>query len=324
MYLKERIKLGSNYFLAILLNRRKPIFIGWELTRQCNLKCKYCNVWDKIIPELNTEEILKLITILFNKGTRIIRFTGGEPLMRSDISKIIGHCKDLGIVTTIATNGILLPIRIDEIKRVDRIIISIDGPEEIHDMIRGNGSYQKALRACEVAKSKSIPISIATTLTSLNLNCIKHLLVLANKFKTKVSFQPVTTTILFGVSPNPLCPSLDEYRKSIIGLMKIKRNSKVIVNSLEGLKYLLHWPNKKAINCVAGKVFFRLDSEGKMYACPRAEIRNPGFNVLEKGIIHCLKYLSSPHCDYCYSSALIEMNLITNFNPCTLINNIAI
>ncbi|MCD6412115.1 radical SAM protein [bacterium] len=50
-------------------------------------------------------------------GTKRIQFTGGEPLLRKDIGKIIDYCKKLGILTTVSASGVKVKEKIKKIKK---------------------------------------------------------------------------------------------------------------------------------------------------------------------------------------------------------------
>ena len=81
-----------------------------EVTRACNLRCKHClnNSGEIINNQLTTEEIFNLIKKLAMAGIQEIRFTGGEPLVHKDIYRMIELATNLGIYTSIGTNGTLI------------------------------------------------------------------------------------------------------------------------------------------------------------------------------------------------------------------------
>lgn len=82
-------------------------------------------------------------------GVPLIFLSGGEPLLRKDIYKLIMLCKEYGILTALSTNGILL--KQDTVERLARlevhyIAVPIYGPEELHDVYVGfNGSFSKVV-----------------------------------------------------------------------------------------------------------------------------------------------------------------------------------
>jgi MoaA/NifB/PqqE/SkfB family radical SAM enzyme len=155
MNFSEKLSLGSYFVKTIIAGKKKPIFVSWEITVKCNLRCKYCNSWLRNYTELNTEDVFRTISTLSRMGTRVIRITGGEPLLRNDIVDIINYIYSLGIFVALSTNGILFPEKIAKINKLDSVTISLDGPEKIHDSIRGEGSYNKAIQAIDMATAKN-------------------------------------------------------------------------------------------------------------------------------------------------------------------------
>ena len=119
-----------------------------NITNRCNLKCKHCFVFREGTPntptdknEMPAEEMIKQIKKYKKKhGIQRMVWMGGEPLLRKDVLK-------LGIKlfpqNTITTNGTLPLINLGpKIKWV----VSLDGPEEINDEIRGKGTFKKVIK----------------------------------------------------------------------------------------------------------------------------------------------------------------------------------
>ena len=146
-----------------------------ELTRQCNLTCKHClNDSGKRIPnQLSTEELVNLIKDLAEAGVQDIRFTGGEPLLFEDVYKLISLASELGIYTSIGTNGTLITSDIaNKLKNsgLKKAVVSIDGTEEKHNSIRGVGSYQKAIKGIENLLSQGIKVRVNSVLMRSNMD----------------------------------------------------------------------------------------------------------------------------------------------------------
>ncbi len=119
-----------------------------NITNRCTLKCKHCFVYREGTPntptkknEMPTEEMIKEIRKYKRKyGIQRMVWMGGEPLLRKDVLK-------KGILlfpqNTITTNGTLPLFNLGpKIKWV----ISLDGPEEINDEVRGKGCFNKVLK----------------------------------------------------------------------------------------------------------------------------------------------------------------------------------
>lgn len=141
-----------------------PLFreINLEMTIVCNLRCPFCWWWGtngvapKIIrdkeplwkDQLKFEEIQKMFLPL--KGTGVhVYLSGGEPFERPDAVEIIELISSLGLTVSFTTNGTLLTDEIIErlvkVKGITIMHFSLDGPQEIHDSIRGKGNFAKTI-----------------------------------------------------------------------------------------------------------------------------------------------------------------------------------
>lgn len=131
-----------------------PSSIDLELTHRCNLSCARCwlhgdhGVGDRYAgAELSTNEVLSFLRGVAPRRPRIY-LGGGEPLVRSDFLAIVEAAKSLGLYVSFTTNGTLLDQEMTArivAAGVDLISFSIDGPEEVHDSLRGSGTYAQAL-----------------------------------------------------------------------------------------------------------------------------------------------------------------------------------
>ena len=323
MKLKEKLDIGSACFKARLFKKERPVFVSWAITSRCNLRCVYCHAWKEPSVELTIREAFNVVQDCASMGTRVIKFTGGEPLLREDLGEIIDRVDGLGMHAMVSTNGTLLPEKIKEIRKAKRICISLDGPEEVHDALRGKSSHAKALEALAIANKEKIPLSITTVLNSLNVNCVDYLLGIAKKFNTKISFQPAVSRILHGESPNPVAPDVDQYRAMVSSLMRLKERNHLIGNSLRGLRHLYRWPVATPIHCMAGKVICFIDPQGFLYSCGRLRPDDSHLNVRENGFRSCFSNLSRQGCSQCWCGALVELNLASQFEGGAVLNALA-
>lgn len=111
-----------------------------SLTDRCNLRCTYCMPavgleWMPTEQTLSDDETIRLIRIAVTQlGIRQVRFTGGEPLLRKSLEKIIAATTQLRTdeklvpATALTTNGLGLPRRLDSLIEagLDRVNISLD------------------------------------------------------------------------------------------------------------------------------------------------------------------------------------------------------
>jgi GTP 3',8-cyclase len=92
-----------------------------SVTDRCNLRCQYCMPaeglqWQPRSQILNFEEILRLMRIFVQLGIRQVRLTGGEPLLRKELHKLVAAMQELPLdKISMTSNGILLPQSMPEL-----------------------------------------------------------------------------------------------------------------------------------------------------------------------------------------------------------------
>jgi MoaA/NifB/PqqE/SkfB family radical SAM enzyme len=118
--------------------RRLPILILQPHGR-CNCRCVMCDIWKVTdTAELTAAELKRHLADIESLGVEWVVFTGGEPLMHSDLFRLSRMLRERGVRTTILSSGLLLSRFAESIvAHTDDMIVSLDGPQAIHDEIRG-------------------------------------------------------------------------------------------------------------------------------------------------------------------------------------------
>jgi len=169
---KELRKFLSKLERAGAINVQKIKTVDWEITKDCNLKCKHCIVSaPQRIKAFTTEQVIRAIGKLKENGLEEISFTGGEPLTLPDLKDILIFCKSQNITVRILTNGTLLTKETSQelSNLISEIGISLDGTDiESNDLIRGKGSFKKILDGIENIKREKKPFSLYFTLHKSN------------------------------------------------------------------------------------------------------------------------------------------------------------
>ena len=135
-------------------------YLFWEATLECNLRCLHCG--SECQPRrqaddsLTQEEVLETFRTIsqdYDVDRLTIAITGGEPLVRSDFFEITAGLRQMGFVWGMVTNGTLVTREIaDRCKAtgMETVAVSLDGLEETHDWLRGQGTFSKAIEAVEI------------------------------------------------------------------------------------------------------------------------------------------------------------------------------
>ncbi|MBW1680552.1 MAG: 12,18-didecarboxysiroheme deacetylase [Deltaproteobacteria bacterium] len=153
---------------------KKPVVV-WNVTRACNLKCVHC--YAKAVErvrqeELSHEEGLALIDDLAAFGSPVILFSGGEPLVRPDLTDLARHAVEKGMRAVISTNGTLITReKAAELKKVglSYVGVSLDGMEEVNDRFRGKeGAFRQAMAGIENCLEAGLKVGLRFTVNRMN------------------------------------------------------------------------------------------------------------------------------------------------------------
>jgi len=125
-----------------------PVLVLYPHAR-CNCRCVMCDIWKETSSaELSADELSRHLADLERLSVKWVVFSGGEPLMHSDLFRLARLLKSANIRVTLLSTGLLLERRAPEIVgHIDDVIVSLDGPPEVHDRIRRIPSAFLRLRA---------------------------------------------------------------------------------------------------------------------------------------------------------------------------------
>ena len=173
-----------------------PRNVTLHLTENCNLRCKMCYFWGETGTSSNDLLGKKLTVMDIELAKQIISelssvkpfysLFGGEPLTYPYLEELIIKIKNAGSIVDTPTNGTLLAKNALMLVRTgfDSVRVSLDGPQEVNDLQRGNGSYAKAIKGIETlynerekTEKKKPSISLIYTITKDNYNSIEKLFI---------------------------------------------------------------------------------------------------------------------------------------------------
>lgn len=146
-----------------------------SVTDRCNFRCRYCMPKEhfgpgfKFLPRaelLSFEEIARVARVFVSLGVKKLRLTGGEPLLRADLPKLVAQLASIeGVDIALTTNGSLLGERAEELARAGlrRITVSLDSLDErvFRDMTDADLSPAVVLAGIEAAARAGLrPIKV--------------------------------------------------------------------------------------------------------------------------------------------------------------------
>ena len=161
-----------------------PQSISLTITNACNLRCGMCGQWsdegymhdrkENLKQEMTLADWKRIVDELAAHTIPSLLLRGGEPFLFPDIVALLEYINAKGIFVSIDTNGTMLEKYAQEIVRIGGIhlTISVDGPEEIHDRVRGvKGCFDRIRRGVarlneiERASGRTISKSINFTIS---------------------------------------------------------------------------------------------------------------------------------------------------------------
>lgn len=310
--------------IASILSARffqnKPVIVTWQITGNCQAMCKCCDFWRvKDKQDLSLQLIKKTLDELEANGTKILHFTGGEPLLRKDIGKILAYAAEKKFYISLNSNGLLVKKKKNIINRyVDVVKLSLDGNEDTHNFMRGVDCYSKVIEAIKVLKKINKKILITMVVTRKNIDQLENVVDLVKKYNLKVSLQVASDKVLLSDRINQYCVDKKELSLLIEKIIALKKSSKgrYISNSIAAIKRI---KNKQKRRCYLLKVGTRINYDGVLEPCSHKRMQGPLFDTkISKSNSFTKIYKRMKldlDCAYpCWCAARIEANLILSFD----------
>ena len=157
-----------------------PKIMYVRVSENCNSNCFMCHfAGTNNAVNITDEQFNKLLNHMKKNNYKMIRFTGGEPLLHKNLIKFIEEAKKIGVKTSIITNGFLLPIFAERLIKsgLDECIISLDGSNsELHDSLRNfNGCFDNIIKGVKLLKQANIILRVNTVVSGKNIHDLVNL-----------------------------------------------------------------------------------------------------------------------------------------------------
>ncbi len=329
----------------LLLDCMPCVVKPWELqiiiTDRCNYKCPTCSKWNETSAggELTTTQWQKFLETAHSLATsNTVAFSGGEPLLRRDISELIRYAKTFKLKTVLSTNGSLLnKDKLVEIQDagLDYLMVSLNAVDsEIHDDSRGvKGSYFDIIKALDSYGEirGRMKLGIGAVIMEGNLRHISGLVDLVEKrnlhglilqsYVDDLVQHPLRSAD--GVFRDEDWYNSDPYMVKNMDLLDIviddllsrQRNGARILNAPVQLKAMRDFYRKpgsyNSMRCVAGINSFHVDPYGNVRSClmmePIGNIKNmtpvdiwnsSAAAMVKKRIKQCRRPCRMMNCNY--------------------------
>lgn len=254
-----------------------------ELTTRCNLRCIHCyNDVLENCEDINNDNLKIVVEELERVKPHYLILSGGEPLLLGErffeiAKKMKRTCQKLYLTT----NGQLIrkfPAYLFKI--FDNVQISLDGPKEIHEKIRGVGTFEEAIEASKYLKNAGVSVSFLMTLHSLNKDYLEETYRIAKGLGVQFGAERMSP-VGRGKSVKPLSPS--DWKK----LLKVAVEENIALNDplrfifKDKLKRMLN-PHRITGGCTAGIASLVITPSLDVLPCVR--LRIPVGNLKDQSI----------------------------------------
>lgn len=183
-------------FFDELRRRCVPLAGSLEVTHRCNLACAHCYQFASREDEMGLESVVSLLDQLQEAGCLFLSVTGGEPLLRADISDILEAAGERHFAVTLQTNALLLDQAMaDRLAGIANLRVEMSlhaASAEKHDSFTGvPGSFQACLEGMDLLRERGIPAMTKTIVTNLNAGELEGIVELAGSRGATAFFSSI-------------------------------------------------------------------------------------------------------------------------------------
>lgn len=317
-----------------------PYKLNFAVTSQCNSRCKTCNTWKikkDISKELSFDEISRIFQN-FPKTVSWMSFTGGEPFLRNDFADILKLAVKRLNFMTISSNGLLRNRIMDILENLPDfpmvINFSIDGPNDVHNSIRGvKNAFEKTWKTytetLELSKKKkNLKVGFETTVSTFNLPQLKDFLMekMIEGHKPILTFaQEGNLYTNFGmkqISPKRCLTEVEE-------LIRLQKQNLKLLNPVHYVERsflnkvipFLKGKVKQPYRCVAGSMALALNPFGEVFPCliwnkPLGNLRQNEYNLKrilkQNSVREARRLIKTEQCPNCWTPCEAYQSIITS------------
>jgi GTP 3',8-cyclase len=167
-----------------------------SITDRCNFRCVYCMPKEVFGRDyaflersqlLTFEEIARVARVFAGLGVRTVRITGGEPLVRKDVERLIAQLREIpGLELALTTNGTLLPQKAEALKQagLDRVTVSLDSVDDTTFRAMNDVDFpvQKVLDGIDAAAAAGMRVKV-NAVVKRGVNDGEQLTAIAERFR---------------------------------------------------------------------------------------------------------------------------------------------
>ncbi|HWP98491.1 MAG TPA: putative heme d1 biosynthesis radical SAM protein NirJ2 [Syntrophomonadaceae bacterium] len=266
--------------------------LSWNITNQCNMLCEHCyrDAGNRLEDELDTEQGKKLISEIKQAGFQMMIFSGGEPLMRSDLFELGSYAKEQGLRPVLGSNGTLIDRNAAlELKKAGFLAagISIDSlVAEKNDQFRKlEHAFELTMNGIENLKAAGIPFQIHTTVMDWNVEELEDIADFAVKIGARAYHVFFLVPTGRGAQIEDEALRVAQYEKTLARLMEKQKKVSIEIKPTCAPQFM-RVADKKGMDlrfskgCLAGVSYCIISPRGDVQPC--AYLNIPLGNVKKK------------------------------------------
>jgi radical SAM protein with 4Fe4S-binding SPASM domain len=264
---------------------KKPLlyWLEVELTERCNNNCVHCGInlpaddAEAVRRELTTGQVKGILKEAAALGCLVVKFTGGEPMLRKDFAEIYIYARTLGLRVMILTNATLvtpaLAALFSRIPPLEKIEVSLYGADRAaYDAVaRTPGSYAKARRGIRLLLKNRVPLSLKQIQLQTIDGKIGKPERWAAAFSEAEKFTPMGGPLILRCRRDSdrknktirrLRPTPDQFLDILS-----KQGGAYVAGMKEFIAHYTGQRSKRLLTCGAGKGLACLDAYGRLQSC---------------------------------------------------------
>jgi MoaA/NifB/PqqE/SkfB family radical SAM enzyme len=260
---------------ARLRIQKRPVLVHFDVTMRCNARCDFCDYW-KTDASAKATELKSFADAARRFRPMMITFTGGEPLLRSDLEELVAEVNRAVPVTwlSVITHGAMLSVeRAQSLwdAGMAQFCVSLDWLDERHDEARGiRGLSAKILRTVPELTKRGMTVRFNTVIKKENLDDILPLVRRAADIGAGVNLS-LYTDFKNGNKAHLIGPEhrarLDALVREILAFKRANRG--VISNSDWYISQIgAYLDGQLTEPCRSGESTIHIDPTGMVRRCP--------------------------------------------------------
>ncbi|HEY5956674.1 MAG TPA: radical SAM protein [Polyangiaceae bacterium] len=338
--IKEQFCMSQSLPILKALKTRfwdqQPFILSHLLTARCNADCRSC-LWkrpaDSREDELSTEGVRQLYRDAAAAGFRSLVLWGGEPLLRQDAGELLRFAAEVGLDSTLITNGWWLAERhADVLPHISRLILSVDALDSQHDQIRRcPGLFRRLEAGLEMTRKlyPRVKILLICVLSRLNREAPEPLAHFAKRYGVSLLFQQMNLED-YGFADratdaSDIALSPEESQMLSAKILELRRGGARVRDSNGYLRRI--GETSFTYRCHYKKVLLRVEPNGDLLDCtqnakPMANLRTARLRDVLASERYRQFIKVAEQCHRCRDVGVIELSHIWEGRPEAILNAI--